>query len=1274
MALAVNAQNGEDVTSLLTNADFEKGTEGWDGTFVTQNSAQPNFSGTFLERWAGLHAQDQSTGKKTTVDGVEYYMLKDLFCSQTIKVDKAFYVLEAYVNAVQQNVEKMNPVTGVLLYANDDATSCATGNGQPELFKVGTFVTDTALTVGLCTKSTTANWIAWDNLKLTKYAVSTIEEGKLLWVKDELGVLQAEAEELMSSDMSAALRAELESSIAAIDAITTYADGVALRQTMEKQIADAKTSIEGYEKLMAKIEDIFANVLIDAEMNGYAELEAVVNAVMDKYTAGSIENAGVESELKALDEAVFAFRVANADGTESFDVTDMFVTNPTVRTKDATAGWTIENVLRDGKPIDNMPAWGHNTMEFWNCDFTLSQTIKDIPNGKYVIKVQGYYREGAMNNGSNLGKEKITAELFGNKSSVPLTSIYQYKASSMGVTVNVHGTHDYINGLEGANAAFNILNTATGHNYYDDNELMVIVMDNTLTFGVRNTSTVFDRWCAFRDFRLEYFGNFPGINLAGKIQEYKNYMEDNIDNIPYAVYLEMAGYIWEVEESGLTSPDAAEAEVNAAILALDSVWAEVQVSFGIYEDLKALASRVENESLPLNYPGKEALQNVLKEAQTYFVPETEINTREAMLAMIDKLDAAIVAYVFSQTYTREKPADVSYYLVEAFPQTKNYDIPVWEVDNAGEDKGDVWVGPGRDWIVGADTTKMYCLNTWSNNFVSMNVYQEITGLPNGLYSVSADAVTQNDCLNDQHAYISSSMGVAISDTLSIEGWDKQEWETLTTDLLVVADGKLRIGFASTSTGTPGTNGWFQVANFVLKYHGEATAEDMKAAWESTLARANETVDILLIGDEGSLITTIGAATPLAADAKYAEACGMLNSAIDELSYAANVTKKFYNSNYKTLDTDTTYAKYEYVPVLADGTISLVDGMLAVDTTTHRALDAINVKLATYVKYINGMKEVEDMLNDTTKVYDEKYVTFFIDTVVMVHIDTLTSKLHASVDVDTLLIRLKNAANRLERTILKDASEGDVTSLIKNPTIDVVEDKLAGWVVEKNNASNCGTNKSEHYSGDAANTYLDAWNGTAGKNDATFYQELTGIPNGLYRLTAAARADGANAWIFAAPETPKAESTGWAMVKSVGAWGGEIWEAAKAEWEAAGKPADGEFPFFTTRADSTGFGWSWHVIDSIEVTDRYLMIGLSANKGFCGKEEGFSGTWMGADDWKLELIKKTEDGTYDPYTGVEEIEVVAPVVQGIYDLFGRRINVVTESGIYIVDGKKMLIKK
>ena len=46
--------------------------------------------------------------------------------------------------------------------------------------------------------------------------------------------------------------------------------------------------------------------------------------------------------------------------------------------------------------------------------------------------------------------------------------------------------------------------------------------------------------------------------------------------------------------------------------------------------------------------------------------------------------------------------------------------------------------------------------------------------------------------------------------------------------------------------------------------------------------------------------------------------------------------------------------------------------------------------------------------------------------------------------------------------------------------------------------------------------------------------------------------------------------------------------------------------------------------------------------------------------------------------IEDIEIadeqVAPAVKGIYDLYGRRIKSPVTTGIYIVDGKKRVIKK
>ena len=58
-------------------------------------------------------------------------------------------------------------------------------------------------------------------------------------------------------------------------------------------------------------------------------------------------------------------------------------------------------------------------------------------------------------------------------------------------------------------------------------------------------------------------------------------------------------------------------------------------------------------------------------------------------------------------------------------------------------------------------------------------------------------------------------------------------------------------------------------------------------------------------------------------------------------------------------------------------------------------------------------------------------------------------------------------------------------------------------------------------------------------------------------------------------------------------------------------------------------------------------------------------------WKLELIG-TEEGTL---TSIVEIETEAtvPVLEGIFDLTGRKIEEITAPGIYIVNGKKVLVK-
>jgi hypothetical protein len=53
---------------------------------------------------------------------------------------------------------------------------------------------------------------------------------------------------------------------------------------------------------------------------------------------------------------------------------------------------------------------------------------------------------------------------------------------------------------------------------------------------------------------------------------------------------------------------------------------------------------------------------------------------------------------------------------------------------------------------------------------------------------------------------------------------------------------------------------------------------------------------------------------------------------------------------------------------------------------------------------------------------------------------------------------------------------------------------------------------------------------------------------------------------------------------------------------------------------------------------------------------------------IEVVDPTE-------TEIDEVEEeVNPVFEGIYDLQGRKLDEVTKTGIYIVNGKKVIIKK
>lgn len=1248
--LFVNAQNGTDVTELVTNPDFEDGTTGWTivgGNKIAATAAQYGYHATnFIENWVGA---------PSTLSDQSWY--------QTIEVPNGVYSVKSMAHAILQSDASVVP-TGVAIYANNDEVPVTTTyTNSPAEYTVVTTVTDGKLTIGYRIVSCNVNWAAWDYIRVYQYLGETVEDAQLAWVLDELATVGEAATALTENHMLVSLEEAILANVAAIANVTTYADGIALLDALKAQMAEAELSIEAYANLLAGLEAAIAGLDLGLEEGfeeGVAEFEAAMKGAQDLYDAAVSDVATVEAAIVQLDDDLFTFNMLNANGEIGFDVSNKFMTNPSLRK--GNQGWS-----------GSSPGLEHEVMEFYESDFDMYQELTDMPNGMYIVQVQGFYRVTWNDSGEayNAGTEQISAELYANNVSTPLLSIYKYPASEMGLT-NDQVLNDYVNMRVAVNEAFSIDNPATGLPYYAENEVTVLVSDGNLKIGLRNTGHSAGSWCAFREFKLIYYGNFPGVVLATKIAEANAWLEEYSNLLPEAAVMQLQDAVMEAED--YTEPGLDKEEVSAVLAAFEAEFASVKNVITLFDELVAKLSKTE-ELVNLDYPGVNELVAAYDVADAVRnagagieVPEDQ--TAEAYLKdVIAALDAAIVAYYESQVATPETPADYTHLLPNPnFEQKGNW---TWHVTGGDTDQ---WNGGCRPNEEGGANRQG--VNLWGWGISSIDVHQELTNLPNGLYKVSAELITQAGYATDQHVY-AKGISTVKSEYLTEEGWDSYTWQELTTtECAVVIDGKLTIGAAS-SQGGSNSEAWFQATNFKLLYCGAASAEDLKAAWDASLARANEVAGILLAGDSKAVKEAIAAATPLAEAGQYVEACQALNPVVAASDSIFNATQNFKSGNYQAIidlgaELDETVNAKSIELIAAAQTMA--DAVLNAEDATHKVLEPLNAKLAGYVAYVTYLIEAENTIATLKNVPAEDLAT--AQGIINAQVADLVAVLRPAADSEDLLAKLKKVVLALNSYDKLNLRAGDLTGeLIINYDLEADAD-ATGWTIVKGTGSG-PTNSGEHYdSTTPSSRYLDSWNPNSGTLNFTAYQEIVGLPDGTYQLTVATRADGDNAYVYASPERLEADTaawtaaTQWAMVKNYGAYGGEIFAADTLLWHELN--GVGEFPYMNAR-NGEGYGWSYDTINVV-VTNHYLVIGFTANPLLTGKDK-FSGTWMGADDWKLVLVEKAANqSAHNPFTGVENIEVVAPVVKGIYDLFGRRVETPTVSGIYIIDGKKVVIKK
>ena len=139
--------------------------------------------------------------------------------------------------------------------------------------------------------------------------------------------------------------------------------------------------------------------------------------------------------------------------------------------------------------------------EHYNKTFDFYQELSGLPNGRYRVEVQSFYRAGDNSTASSAhsnGTEKINAYLYANNESSAVCSLYdsdQYTLSP----------YNYPDNVTQANTAFN-----TKDQYHCSVECKVT--DGTLRLGIRSENHINADWCCFDNFKLTYLDATNGID------------------------------------------------------------------------------------------------------------------------------------------------------------------------------------------------------------------------------------------------------------------------------------------------------------------------------------------------------------------------------------------------------------------------------------------------------------------------------------------------------------------------------------------------------------------------------------------------------------------------------------------------------------------------------------------------------------------------------------------------------------------------------------------
>jgi hypothetical protein len=862
------------------------------------------------------------------------------------------------------------------------------------------------------------------------------------------------------------------------------------------------------------------------------------------------------------------------------------------------------------------------------------------------------------------------------------------------------------------------------------------------------------RWLAsawgFDNFYLSELYDPATTSKADLLRIQLQALVDQTQSTEETTYGEYAGIMSEVEDVLLNVSDviadasATADQVQSAIDQINSINTTCKQGVTDANKLNTLVNNCIKLQSTTSYPGFDAFSAAVEAAST--VNENKASEKSAdFSAALATLTEALKTYRFSQQATADAPADYTFLIQhpwfcndDSIPASNSLqDIAAAKLSSTMLDS-EGWVDGST--ATGGDRRLNYtqnrtCWNSWNTNFTGyLDIHQNISNLPNGYYSITCDAITQSDCVNDQHAYVITSTETVNSPAMTKAGWNADdvtagEWEamsTATTKKALVNDGKLTIGFRGThDTGsTNATNGWFCVTNYKLQYYGKATLDDLAALYKAKVAACQAQCDTMLFkGDKANYQKVIEAY-------KNATDEASINLAIDTLNKAASVAGTSISKQVEVLTGSYKAIKDSIAAKVYDATLTPV-----MQSAVDAAAALFNAEGQTYAcrdSIINSMRAYRfDYANEYNKAmtaiagYKQQSSKDAVNGTINGQLATLKSGMLSNTAIATLVAEIEKALADASANELMNNGGTDYTSMLANPTCEgtAVKDNPKGWTINMTNSGNGQPNSvGQQYDGNTKGYYLDAWNGTAKTVLFNAHQTVKNLPNGTYTLKAMCRTSGnvgtEGTYLYTIADNDSLNGVKLAMVKreqcnittaSQGQFKaadgtdsllyvmdsyGSIWEAAAT---ATSYGTSGSTLDLAIYGAHTNIGYGWHYVEVPAIVKNHeLTIGFTNDSTFTGGRkdiEGkdcvpFTGTWISADNFTLTLTALGDNNNWSPVTGINDIattdKLIVKVENGriitnqrslVYSVNGQLVNAsrMLTNGVYIVKSGRQVVK-